>query len=551
MKRSLPKRTALLIGFALLLLTSCATKNITSPDGRISARVSDSTITVSYNRQEVQKISTGIPIKLGKNMELKVRNDGIAFRFLVGEQKVSYHVCDGLKRWLGPFDGINYEVLFPCTQEWQRGRWAYPMLVEYGDGVFGLVAETGIRHGHSCSYLVSDEKPEWYSVRLTDGTNSSEVTPWRTIVIGTLSELVASEMMTNLAEPCAIEDTSWIKPGSSSWIYWAHNHGSKDFNLIVEYIDLAAEMHWPYCLVDWEWPEMRDGTIEEVVDYAKEMGVNINLWYNSGTFWKGPGAPQPEDRIRDKETREKEFAWLEELGVTGVKVDFFAPDGAEMVDLYLDILEDAARHHLLVDFHGCTIPHGWQRTWPNLMSMEGVYGAEWYNNVPTFTAVAASHNATLPFTRALMGPMDYTPCTFSDSQHPHITTYGHELALAVLFQSGLQHLADRPSAYLSLPDEVRSMLIALPSVWDETQLLSGYPGNHAVIARRSGSRWYIAGINGTDEPQTLSFREVRGNITLAADGETDRSFSISHPEAVSSVDCLPRGGFLLIAEGQE
>lgn len=131
----------------------------------------------------------------------------------------------------------------------------------------------------------------------------------------------------------------------------------------------------------------------------------------------------------------------------------------------VELLECAARHHLLVNFHGATIPRGLQRTYPNLVSVEGVYGAEWYNNVPTFTDKAAAHNATLPFTRNVIGSMDYTPCAFTDSQHPHITTDAHELALTVLYESGIQHLADRPESFLSQPAEIRDFLTALPAAW--------------------------------------------------------------------------------------
>jgi Glycoside hydrolase 97. len=145
------------------------------------------------------------------------------------------------------------------------------------------------------------------------------------------------------------------------------------------------------------------------------------------------------------------------------------------------------------------------------LSTEAVYGAEWYNNGPTLTDKAAAHNTTLPFTRNVIGSMDYTPCTFTDSQHPHITTNTHELALTVVFESGLQHLADRPSAYLSQPDEVKNFFRNLPVAWDNTKLLSGYPADHVVMARQKGDTWYIGGLNGTNEqrnlPMNLSFPE--------------------------------------------
>lgn len=533
---------------ALLVVAGCANP-LKSPDGLIEVELLDNGFCISYADQPVQTVETAVPLTLGQNVEMIVRNDGVAFRYLQKEIGTTYIIPDGTRRWLGPLSFTGYEAMFPQTESAAPGKWIYPALVEYSEGVFGFIAEAGIERGHSCSHLVSSDASGYYVLETTDVNPQYEITPWRFVTVGDLATITESTMVTDLSAPCCLEDTSWIQPGVSSWIYWAYNHGSKDFDIICDYIDLAAQMGWPYCLVDWEWPDMEGGhSIEEVLEYASERGVRINLWYNSGTSWVGDGAPQPEDRLRTAEAREAEFAWLESLGVAGVKVDFFADDGAEMVDYYIDILEDAARHHLLVDFHGCTIPRGWQRTYPNLMSMEAVYGAEWYNNVPFFTDRAASHNATLPFTRGVMGPMDYTPCTFSDSQHPHITTYAHELALPVLFQSSLQHMADTPESYRSQPEEVWSLLSMLPAVWDETKLLDGYPGHHCVMARRSGPFWFIAGINGTDEELTLSFPETDGDILLFADGASDREFSISSCTSLSSVTCRPRGGFVALVK---
>ena len=187
------------------------------------------------------------------------------------------------------------------------------------------------------------------------------------------------------------------------------------------------------------------------------------------------------------------------------------------------------------------------------MSTEGVYGAEWYNNVPTFTAKAAAHNATLPFTRNVIGPMDYTPCAFSDSQHPHITTHAHELALTVLFESGLQHLADKPESFLAQPQEVQDFLSHLPSVWDETRFVSGYPGESVVIARRSGSTWYIAGINGTDEEKELPLLSRRGQgwsdqpqITAFLDAGEHQWQIQTFTQLPATVTCRPRGGFVYV-----
>ena len=509
----------------------------------------------------------------GETMDVVLRlyDDGVALRYVlpegteVVEDRTAYVIPNGTKRWVSPLK-TDYEAFFPPATDggptkermWPRpepGHWAYPALFEPAEGVFTLISEADLRTGDSASSLDNSKDDEVYQVHLTGPAKfHGGLSPWRMAIVGSLADIVESTLVTDLSQPAEF-DPDWIEPGVSSWVYWAYNHGSKDFNLDVEYIDLAADMGWPYCLVDWEWPQMENGDIEELMDYAREKGVKINLWYNSGTSWVGEGAPQPQDRLLDPVRREQEMQWLEDLGVSGIKVDFFLPDDAVMIDYYLDILRDAARHHLLVDFHGCTIPRGWQRTWPNLMSMESVYGAEWYNNGPAMTTRAASHNATLPFTRNVVGPMDYTPGTFSDSQFPHITTFAHELALPVLFESGLQHMPDRPDAYYSLPDDVRSMLSSLPSVWDDTVLLAGYPGEYAVLARKNAGKWYIAGINGKDEPCTVDF-SVEGiglqgkSVKLFMDGTEDREFLMEDrlSDGNFSIPCRARGGFVIVQE---
>lgn len=578
----------LLTGTLLLMGCHSRTARVYSPDKKIKVIVTDSTMTVMYKRQVVQTVRTGtcgwtecshiretIEEKYnmlsgkrrkcsyeykamscsrpdGKNLLVRVSNDGVAFRFNGGDERVSYVIPDGTRRWLQR-QKTDYEGFYLESTSATNGKYNYPALVEYGNGLFGLITESGIKRGNSCSYLTCSEDD--YTVTYTD-TDDSDIHPWRVIIVGNLSDIVESTLVTDVAERCAIKDTSWISPGVSSWIYWAYNHSSKDYQKVKEYIDLAHDMGWPYTLIDWEWDEMTNGgNIEDAMVYARDRGVKVNLWYNSGTSWVGPGAPGPQDRLHTREAREREMTRLEEMGAAGVKVDFFQPDGHETVDYYLDILEDAARHHLLVDFHGCTIPRGWSRTWPNLMSMEAVYGAEWYNNNRRMTNAAAAHNATLPFTRNVIGPMDYTPCTFTDSQNPHITTDCHELALPILFESGLQHMADRPESYLELPEQIRALLGGLPSAWDDTRLLAGYPGQFAVIARRSGNIWYIAGINGTDEelpvdPQYSRIGESVVLETLITDNGSGpgKGFNIQSDVNPGPITLPARGGFVALVK---
>lgn len=571
-----------------LLLESCYTRiaQISSPDKNIRVSVSDSIMTVKYSGKVVQTIRIGdnhwtqssrivetvderytmlsgkrrecsykyramsCSDANGKNLLVRVSNDGVAFRFNGADEQVSFVIPDGTKRWLQR-QKTDYEGFYPQSTQAADGKYSYPALVEYADGMFGLITESGINHGNSCSYLTSSG--DRYTVTYTDN-DETDVHAWRILMLGSLADIVESTLVTDVAGGGTVTDKSWIKPGVSSWIYWAYNHSSKDFQKVKEYIDLAHDMGWPYTLIDWEWDEMANGgNIEDAMAYAREKGVKVNLWYNSGTSWIGPGAPGPQDRLRTREAREREMTRLEQMGATGIKVDFFLPDGHEMVDYYLDILEDAARHHLLVDFHGCTIPRGWSRTWPNLMSMEAVYGAEWYNNNRRMTNAAAAHNATLPFTRNVIGPMDYTPCTFTDSQNPHITTDCHELALPILFESGLQHMADRPEAYLNLPEPVKKLLSGLPSAWDDTRLLAGYPGQSAVIARRHGDTWYIAGINGTEGEIILEpdFSRIGQDVTLSMlitdkGDKPGMGFDIRKNERAGKLTLPARGGFVAI-----
>ena len=587
---------------------------VTSPNGKLTVTEKENLLVINYGQQSVleltvgmesaptasaltfvRKVSADYTMLAGKRLHcvneaneyrkgslvLRLYNDGLAFRYEVSglqdatlpKELTAYKIPEGTKRWIQQWTDA-YEGFFPLTTSYKtlpvrsfsgtfkspegwNNRWGYPALIEPCEGVFALISEANIQRRQSASCLYSDGEvyrvvPDQNELKVSGDWHS----PWRVVIIGHLSDIVESTLVTDVSEPCQLKDTSWIKPGVVSWIYWAYNHGSNDYNIIKKYVDMAATLRLPYMLIDAEWDTMKDGkTVEDAVAYARSKGVKPMIWYNSSVGWVD-GAPTPKYRLNKPEDREKEFAWCEKLGVAGVKIDFFSGDNLMNMDYCLDLLESAARHHLLVNFHGATIPRGWQRTWPNLMSTEGVYGAEWYNNVSTFTAKAASHNATLPFTRNVIGPMDYTPCAFSDSQHPHITTHAHELALTVLFESGLQHLADKPESYLAQPHEVQDFFSHLPAVWDETRFVSGYPGESVVLARRSGDTWYIAGINGTDEPKALPLLSRRGqgwsdqpHITAFLDAG-DRAWKIQSEgsELPEKVVCRPRGGFVYIVK---
>ena len=603
-------RTLWLLAICLLSTLSAGAWRAVSPNGKISLELKEGKYAVSYGKQQVllidapnadtpigpSRIKTDYQMLIGKrlhctneaneyhmgNLVMRLYNDGLAFRYeykglqhvKAPAEQTAYIIPEGIKRWMLQWSD-GYEGFYPMSttanvkalggfggstpQNRLNNHWGYPLLMEPADDVFALITEANIERRQSASSLFNEGErfsvvPDKNDLQLTGDWH----TPWRVVIVGRLADIVQSTLVTDVCEPSQLTDTSWIKPGVVSWVYWAYNHGSNDYSIIKKYVDLAVALKLPYVLIDAEWDEMNkvasnEGkNIEDAVAYAKSKGIKPLIWYNSSIGWIN-GAPGPKFRLNKPEDREKEFAWCEKIGVAGVKIDFFSGDNQENMDYCIDLMESAARHHLLVNFHGAPIPRGWQRTYPNLLTTEGVYGAEWYNNVPTFTKKAASHNATLPFTRNVIGPMDYTPCAFSDSQYPHITSHAHELALTVLYESGLQHLADRPESFLAQPAEVQQFLSHLPNVWDDTRYVAGYPGESAVLARRSGNTWYVAGINGTDEEQAISI-PLKGiikkakNIYLFADSnDKNNPWNITTERRLpSAITCQPRGGFVLV-----
>ncbi len=513
----------------------------------------------------------------GRNMNMifRVYDDGLAFRYVfpddqtdtlqITEEYTSYFLPEGTKRWVTPYSKA-YEKFYPLSRDGagEKQEWGYPALFNLDKDLYLLLSEADVSRQNCGSWLNNGSDPERYQVQLARersdykraGFTITTVweSPWRVLMVGQLADIVESTLITDLSASSKVEDTGWIKPGPVSWIYWAHNHGSKDYELVTRYVDMAVDMGWPYVLIDWEWDVMSNGgDILDAVNYANSHGIKPLMWYNSGVSWNGENAPTPVDRLVTAEDREKEFSWLNSIGVYGIKVDFFAGDQQDMMAYYIDLMEDAARHKLLINFHGATTPRGWSRTYPNLLTVEAVYGAEWYNNAPVLTNRAASHNTTLPFTRNVTGPMDYTPVTFSNSQHPHITSFAHELALSVVFESGLQHFADRPSAYLGLPDAAKNFLKHVPVTWENTRLVDGYPGEKVIMARKKENQWYLGGLNGLDTSVSLNvdfgFLD-EGNYVLhiLQDGADDTTFAADSipivPGDIITIPCLPRGGFV-------
>lgn len=527
------------------------------------------------NQGKETVVSFENPSKSKLNLIIRAYNDGIAFRyefpektgsFVVSDELTTYCIPDTAKRWMEKFNPANEGLYSTMPDGNIQQDWGYPALFNTTDKeCWYLIHEADLDRNYCGTKLSNANEKSKYKTTFPDQWNGRGLgetkptitlpwkSPWRVVIVGSLADIVESTLVDDVSTPSTIRKTDWIKPGIASWNYWSSNHGTKDFKIVCEFADLAASMGWPYTLLDWEWDGMGNGgKLEDAIAYIHSLGVKPLIWYNSGGehTWV---SSTPKDRMLPHENRVEEFTKLKKMGIAGVKIDFFESEKQNMIQYYLDILEDAAQFEMMVYFHGCLVPRGWDRTYPHLMTYEGVRGAEWYNNGAEFTTTAPEHNTILPFTRNIVGSMDYTPTTFTNSQYPHITSYAHELALSVLFESGIQHFADRPEGYYQLPDAAKWFLREVPNAWDNTKLVGGYPGEDAIIARQKGVNWYLGGINGEmkEKSKKLTFdflpEGAKYQLTLIADGKHDKEFSTRYlvVDKASEVEVkmLRRGGF--------
>ena len=498
-------------------------------------------------------------------LDIRAYDEGIAFRYhfpggqylKITDEYTEYTMPEGTKAYFTPKAQTPYSYL--PLENWP-GESDRPLLLTLAGGGYVCLAEAQVVDYVRTKFNVSSTKKNTIISAMYGPVEdiAPYSTPWRVIMCADKPGeiLEHNDILLNLNPPCRIKDTSWIKPGKVMREVTLTTEGGKAL------VDFAVKRNLQYIHFDAGWygfeydkasdattvtldprrnPKIDALNLKEVVAYAKQHGIGVMLYVNQRAL------QQQLDEI---------LPLYKSWGISGIKFGFVQVGSQVWTKWMHEAVKKCADYGLMVDIHDEYRPTGFSRTYPNLMTVEGVYGAEWYNNASILTDKAACHNTTLPFTRNVVGPMDYTPGTFSDSQHPHITSNGHELALSVVFESALQHMPDRPSSYLNLPESIKTFLSGLPTTWDETRLLSGYPGQEVIIARRKGDSWYIGGLNGTDSSRTLRFGcdtlKVKGkNMTMFKDGADDRKFaieenvSINHDEIIE-VDCLPRGGFVAI-----
>jgi len=451
---------------------------------------------------------------------LRAYNDGIAYRYHVpGTGSISiyseasaFRLPSKTEAWAQTFS-LNYEEFYTHRRlsDMAHGDYGMPTLFKLADDRWVLLTEAAVYGDYCASHLRGGEEDESLLkvVFAPDQTNAVVAqrpfqTPWRAAIISPgLPGIVESDLIENLNPESEITDTSWIKPGRSAWSWWSGDSQS-DYDVQVKYVDFASSMGWEYYLCDSGW---NIEWLPEIVQYAKSKNVGIFVWAHHHEL-------MTDDDIEDKLSR-----WAS-LGVKGVKVDYFDSDCQEQIKLYDKLAVETAKRRLLLNYHGSTKPSGERRRWPHLVTREGVLGAEYYKWSPGPTA---EHNCTLPFTRNAVGPMDYTPVTYSN--HQGQTTFAHQTALPIIFESNVQHLADRVSSFQDNAGEALELLKACPAVWDETKLLEGYPGRYVTIARRSENEWYVASICGGGKSHAISVAlsflpEGRFSAHAYSDGDT-------------------------------
>lgn len=525
-----------------------------------------------------------------KTMEIifQVSDDGVAFRYRFPEkadtplqiykEASSFHFDLSTKAFLQPcpdarmgwnFSSPSYEEFYQIeipvgtTAPFQAG-WVMPALFHFGK-YWISITETAVDTNYCGSRLSRFSPDGEYAIQFPqpqEGRPGEPVlpesllpwtTPWRIMVItDNLADLVESTLGIDLADPAGYDVSSWLEPGVASWSWVILKDDSTVYDVQKRFIDFAADMNWEYCLVDAYWDtQIGYEKIKQLADYAGSKKVKILLWYNSAGDWNTTPLT-PRDKMLTKESRRAEFRKLEDMGVGGIKVDFFGGDGQSMMKYYIDILKDAAKYRLAVNFHGCTFPRGWHKTYPNLVSMEAIRGEEYVTFAQENADQQPRHCAVIPFTRNLFDPMDFTPVNFSGI--PNIqrrTTGGFELALSVIFTSGIQHIAETPAGMAVQSDTVQDYMSALPETWDDVRFMDGYPGKYVVLARKSGDRWYLAGINGENSERTVtldaSFIEDPPKGVMITDSEAGHDFVKKNVDVSSSVQITmrPHGGFVI------
>lgn len=493
----------------------------------------------------------------------RISNNDVAFKYkiypqgetlscVVKQEVTGFVFPDGTTTFLcpqsKPMGGFartspSYETSYTADDVAGKNGWGegytFPCLFRNGDNGWVLVSETGV-NGRYCASRLLGHKGGSYTIGFPqegeangNGTVSPGIalpgeTPWRTITVGkTLAPIVETTVSFDVVKPLYPAKGEYTY-GRGSWSWIIGMDGSTNYKEQLRYIDFSAAMGYQSVLVDALWDkQIGREKIEELAKYGKGKGVALYLWYNSNGYWND--APQTPRGIMDNAiARRKEMKWMQSIGIRGIKVDFFGGDKQMTMQLYEDILSDANEYGLLVIFHGCTLPRGWERMYPNFASSEAVLASE-NLHFSQGSCDNEAFNATLhPFIRNTVGSMDFGGSALNKYYNAdnaprgsrRVTSDVYALATAVLFQSPVQHFALAPNNLTDSPSWAIDFMKEVPTTWDEVRFIDGYPGKYVILARRHGDKWYIAGVNAQKE--TL---KLKVNLPMFSNGEKVKLFS--------------------------
>jgi alpha-glucosidase len=463
-------------------------------------------------------------------LDLVAGNEGVSFRYRfpnaqkkvmeIKDEITGFHIEKDAKGWMQPYNKAGdytpgYEDFYVNVKSGDPIHdsrnpsvgWCMPALFNVNQSKsWVLIAESGNDGSFPGCHLQPDSEGGVYKVAFAKAdekftlplpakqdayptSNLPWTMPWRVIMIGdNAGEILLSTLITDLAPASKIENTSWIEPGKAAWSWWSHpdDHSPAIYN---EFTDLSASFGFKYTLFDAGWEKAnKEGRI---IDHAVFKGIKPLVWGYSSEYY-------------DPVKRKNRFKQLADMGVKGVKIDFWCSDRQEVMSALQSVFEDAAKEHLLVNLHGTTVPRGWHRTWPNFMTAEAILGTESYFYEPKFPEKAAEQNTVLPFTRNVAGPADYTPFALTMRKYPRLNTAVHELAMAMIYTSGIIHFADSKEVFDSLPVEVKNLLRDMPATWDKTESILAEPGKSLVLFRQKDVLSYVVGINGTNKALSIT-----------------------------------------------
>jgi hypothetical protein len=515
----------------------------------------------------------GTPLEI----DLAASDEGVAFRYrfagtngtvrIAEAEATGFALPANARGWMqpyhsaGPYTPAYEDFYFPAApgdlppdSRQKAVGWAFPALFHVPDAAsWVLLTEAGTDESYCACHLAPDSPGGIYRIAFPladEGTRGYTnkfgpeprftlpwTMPWRVMVLGkSAGDIATATLVTDLAAPSRVADTSWIRPGRASWAWWSYPDGPATAKLFDEFTDFAAKMGWEYTLFDAGW--WKPG-IEGIAHHAQDQGVMPLAWMFAADFYSPDRTSQQLDKLAT-------------AGVRGVKVDFWCSDRQEAIAAQQALMKAAAARKMVVNLHGCTIPRGWQRTWPNFLSCEAVLGSESYFYESHYTEKAAELDTVLPFTRNAVGPMDLTPVACSPKRYARTTTAAHQLAAALIFTCGIVHYADRPEFFHSLSPAALQVFRDAPARWDETHCLIGEPGQIAVFARRSGNSWFIAGISGVTNslPVTLDLSPYKNYChRLAITEGPDANMQVAATpldDAMQWRHSIPsRGGFIL------